>query len=71
MAPVADVSQPESIPPVATPTAQELAGQPGFGGATDAAGIAKELAGDPDVPETPMTPAQIQEAMNTMPGSGY
>ena len=72
VAPVADVSLPlESIPPVATPTAQELAGQPGFGGATDAAGIAKELAGDPDVPETPMTPAQIQDAMNTMPGSGY
>ena len=73
VAPVADVTQPlESIPPVAIPTAQELAGRPGFGGATDTAGIAKELAGDPDAPETPpMTPAQIQEAMNTMPGSGY
>jgi hypothetical protein len=73
VAPVTDVTQPlESIPPVAIPTAQELAGRPGFGGATDTAGIAKELAGDPDAPETPpMTPAQIQEAMNTMPGSGY
>ena len=73
VATVADVTQPlESIPPVAIPTAQELAGRPGFGGATDSAGIAKELAGDPDAPETPpMTPAQIQEAMNTMPGSGY
>ena len=72
VAPVADVSQPESIPPVATPTAQELAGQPGFGGATDAAGIAKEPAGDKDTPETPgMTPAQIQEAMNPLSGVGY
>ena len=71
VAPVADVSQPESIPPVATPTAQELAGQPGFGGATDAAGIAKELAGDPDVPETPMTSAQIQEAMKLPGVPGY
>ena len=73
VAPVADVSQSlDSIPPVAIPTAQELAGQPKFGGATDAAGIARELAGDPDAPEAPpMTPAQIQEAMNTMPGSGY
>ena len=73
VAPVADVSLPlESIPPVATPTAQELAGQTGFGGATDAAGIAKEPAGDKDTPETPgMTPAQIQEAMNPLSGVGY
>jgi len=72
VAPVAEAQPLDSITPVAVPTAQELAGQPGFGGATDSAGIAKELAGDPDAPETPpMTPAQIQEAMNTMPGSGY
>jgi hypothetical protein len=73
VAPVADVTQPlESIPPVAIPTAQELAGRPGFGGATDSAGIAKELAGDPDAPETPlMTPAQIQEAMSPLAGAGY
>ena len=72
VAPVAEAQPLDSITPVAVPTAQELAGQPGFGGATDTAGIAKELAGDPDAPETPpMTPAQIQEAMNTMPGSGY
>jgi hypothetical protein len=73
VAPVADVYKPlDSIPPVAVPTAQELAGQPGFGGATDSAGIAKELAGDPDAPETPsMTPAQIQNAMNPLATSGY
>jgi hypothetical protein len=72
VAPVAEAQPLDSITPVAVPTAQELAGQPGFGGATDSAGIAKELAGDPDAPETPpMTPAQIQEAMNPLTGVGY
>jgi hypothetical protein len=72
VAPVAEAQPLDSITPVAVPTAQELSGQPGFGGATDTAGIAKELAGDPDAPETPpMTPAQIQEAMNPLTGVGY
>ena len=72
VAPVAEAQPLDSITPVAVPTAQELAGQPGFGGATDSAGIVKELAGDPDAPETPpMTPAQIQEAMNPLTGVGY
>ena len=68
------VGQPlESIPPVAFPTAQGLEGQPGFGGATDAAGIAAELYKDqtPEPQNPQMTPGEIQNAMNPLVTSGY
>ena len=66
-----EINEP-SIPPVAIPTAKELVGQPGFGGATDSAGIAAELLGDQAPPEpAPLTPGQIQDAMNPLPGLGY
>ena len=71
-APVANVAQLESIPPVTIPTAQGLAGQTGFGGATDSAGIAAELFGDQAPPQPPpMTPEQIQGSMNSLANVGY
>jgi hypothetical protein len=71
-APVANVAQQLDIPPVATPTAQGLVGQPNFGGATDSAGIAAELYGDQAPPQPPpMTPGQIQNALNPLSGAGY
>jgi len=71
-APVANVAQLESIPPVTIPTAQGLAGQTGFGGATDSAGIAAELFGDQAPPQPPpMTPEQIQSTMNPLATVGY
>jgi hypothetical protein len=72
-APVANVAQQlESIPPVTTPTAQGLVGQPGFGGATDSAGIAAELFGDQAPPQPPpMTPEQIQSTMSPLATAGY
>jgi len=72
-APAVAPTQLDSIPPVVAPTAQELAGQPGFGGATDSAGIAAELYGDqtPEPQTPPLTPGQIQNAMNPLETSGY
>jgi hypothetical protein len=72
--PVAAPVQLDSIPPVAVPTAQELAGQPGFGGATDTAGIRAELYGDqtPEPQAPPLTPGEIQNAMNSpLATAGY
>ena len=70
--PVTPVINEPSIPPVANPTAQDLVGQPGFGGATDSAGIAAELFGDQAPLEPPpMTPEQIQSTMNPLATVGY
>ncbi len=70
--PVTPVINEPSIPPVANPTAQDLVGQPGFGGATDSAGIAAELFGDQAPPEpAPLTPGQIQDALNPLSRAGY
>lgn len=71
--PVAAPAQLDSVPPVAVPTAQELAGQTGFGGATDSAGIAAELYGDqtPEPQTPPLTPGEIQNAMSPLATAGY